>query len=163
MEQGSLFSGFIPLDLTTVLESLNPHWAGKPGPQIPAFRRWAFRRLYRLLTKGLTPATVLRGPRRVGKTVLVRQIMGGLLAEGVQPKRILYVAFDDIPSLAGVKDPILAIARWFEAYRLGQTFNEAARAGAVAYLLFDEVQNLPAWAPQATARGVCHGSVVSAW
>jgi predicted AAA+ superfamily ATPase len=31
---------------------------------------------------------------------------------------------------------------------LGATFNESARAGRVAYVLFDEVQNLDAWAPQ---------------
>jgi predicted AAA+ superfamily ATPase len=136
------------MELAENLESLNPHWAGRPGPRVPAFRRWAFRRLYRLLIYGLTPATVLRGPRRVGKTVLLRQLMGELLREGVEATRILYVPFDEIPSLVGLKDPILAIARWFETYQLKQTFNEGAQAGRIAYLLFDEVQNLDAWAPQ---------------
>ncbi len=144
----NLLSGSLPLDLADNLESLNPHWAGRPGPRVPTFRRWIFRRLHRLLTVGLTPATVLRGPRRVGKTVLLRQLMEDLLAKNVQPNRILYVPFDEIRSLVGLPDPILAITRWFEAYRLGATFNESARAGQVAYLLFDEVQNLNAWAPQ---------------
>ncbi len=144
----NLLSGPLSLDLAENLESLNPHWVGQPGPRVPTFRRWIFRRLHRLLTAGLTPATVLRGPRRVGKTVLLRQLMEALLAEGVAPDRILYVPFDEIRSLAGLQDPILAITRWFESYRLGATFNESARAGRVAYLLFDEVQNLSAWAPQ---------------
>lgn len=144
----NLLSGSLPLDLADNLESLNPQWAGQPGPRVPTFRRWLFRRLHRLLTAGLTPATVLRGPRRVGKTVLLRQLMEELLAQNVQPNRILYVPFDEIRSLVGLQDPILAITRWFETYRLGATFNESARAGRVAYLLFDEVQNLSSWAPQ---------------
>ena len=85
----NLLSGSLPLDLADNLESLNPQWAGQPGPRVPTFRRWLFRRLHRLLTAGLTPATVLRGPRRVGKTVLLRQLMEELLAQNVQPNRIL--------------------------------------------------------------------------
>jgi hypothetical protein len=144
----NLLSGSLPLDLADNLESLNPHWVGRPGPRVPTFRRWIFRRLRRLLMTGLTPATVLRGPRRVGKTVLLRQLMEDLLGQGVAATRILYVPFDEIRSLAGLPDPILAITRWFETCCLGATFNESARAGHVAYLLFDEVQNLAAWAPQ---------------
>jgi hypothetical protein len=144
----NILSGSLPLELAENLERLNPHWAGQPGPRVPAFRRWAFRRLQRLLTAGLTPATVLRGPRRVGKTVLLRQLIEALLGEGVEAARILYVPFDEIPSLTGLTDPILAITRWHEAVHLGETFNTGARAGRVAYLLFDEVQNLDAWAPQ---------------
>jgi predicted AAA+ superfamily ATPase len=141
-------SGALPLELAENLIGLNPHWAGRPGPSVPPFHRWAFGRLYRLLTRGLTPAAVLRGPRRVGKTVLLRQLMEELLRNGVEATRILYVPFDEIPSLIGLKDPILAITRWFEAYRLKRTFNESAQAGRIAYVLFDEVQNLDAWAPQ---------------
>ncbi len=144
----NLFSGLLPLELAEDLERLNPHWAGQPAPRVPAFRRWAFRRLYRLLTSGLTPATVLRGPRRVGKTVLLRQLMETLLSEGIAPTRILYVSFDEIPSMKGLQDPILAIARWFESYKLGTTFNASARAGQIAYILLDEVQNLEDWASQ---------------
>lgn len=148
MRQRDIFDASVPYELAENLERLNPHWRGKPGPRTPAFHRWAFRRLRRLLQTGLTPATVLRGPRRVGKTVLLRQLMDNLLAEGVEPARILYVPFDDIPSLREVSDPILAISRWFETVHLRQTFNESAREGRTAYVLFDEVQNLDAWAPQ---------------
>src|SRR5207244_8655481 len=106
------------------LRQINPHWAEKPGPRIPTFHRWIFPRLHRLLTNGLTPATVLRGPRRVGKTVLLRQLMERLLGDGVEPGRILYVPFDEVPSLAKIPDPVLTMARWFEGHTLGQTFNE---------------------------------------
>jgi hypothetical protein len=61
--------GRLPLELADNLRSLNPWWEGKPGKQVPPFHRWAFGKLKHLLTKGMTPATVLRGPRRVGKTI----------------------------------------------------------------------------------------------
>lgn len=148
----SLSIGSLPTELAENLAGLNPHWAGRPGPRVPAFQRWAFRRLHRLLTRGLAPVTVLHGSRRVGKTVLLRQLMGELLRDGegriVEATRILYVPFDEISSLLGLQEPILAITRWFEAHHLQQTFNESAQAGRIAYLLFDEVQNLEAWAPQ---------------
>jgi hypothetical protein len=138
----------LPFELEEDIRSLNPHWEGKPGPRIPPVRRWAYGRLLQNLRNGLTPATVLRGPRRVGKTILLRQIMASLIADGVPPSSILYVAFDEIGSLDKLQDPILLIARWFEKKVLAKTFNEGARAGQPAYLLFDEVQNLQSWAPQ---------------
>jgi predicted AAA+ superfamily ATPase len=140
--------GPLPFELEEDIRSLNPHWEGKPGPRIPPVRRWAYGRLLQNLRNGLTPATVLRGPRRVGKTILLRQIMASLIADGVPPSSILYVAFDEIGSLDKLQDPILLIARWFEKKVLAKTFNEGARAGQPAYLLFDEVQNLQSWAPQ---------------
>ncbi|MCX5909311.1 MAG: AAA family ATPase [Deltaproteobacteria bacterium] len=143
----SLF-GSLPYRLEQDLRALNPQWIGKPGPQTPPVRRWAFDSLYHNLRGGLTPATVLRGPRRVGKTILLRQIIESLLADGIPPKYILYVAFDEIGSLEKTDDPILAIARWFENKTLQTTFNESAREGKPAYLFFDEVQNLSNWAPQ---------------
>jgi predicted AAA+ superfamily ATPase len=100
------------------------------------------------LQKGITPAAVLRGPRRVGKTVLLRQVIESLLAERVVPTRILYVPFDELPAMRDLQEPVLAISRWFEDQVLGRTFNEAARRRAPAFLFFDEVQNLDAWAPQ---------------
>ncbi len=96
----------------------------------------------------MTPATVLRGPRRVGKTVLLRQIVEQLLNSGVAPRRILYVPFDELPTLGGLREPVLAIARWYEGQITGDSFNAAARRGEPVFLLLDEVQNLDSWAPQ---------------
>lgn len=148
LERNPLF-GQLPLELTENLRSLNPWWQNAPGPPVPRFRRWPFSRLKRLLTGGMTPATILRGPRRVGKTVLMRQIIEGLLAEGVDWRRILYVPFDELPTITdGLKEPVLATARWYERTILGRTFNAAAKSGEPAFLFLDEVQNLDAWAPQ---------------
>ena len=142
------FHGELSRELAADLGALNPWWRGEPGPVTPDFHRWPFARLHRAITKGMTPATVLRGPRRVGKTVLLRQLVERLIADGTEPSRILYVSFDDIQVLKNLQDPILCISRWFEQAVVGETFNEAARAKRPAYILLDEVQNLPSWAPQ---------------
>lgn len=126
----------------------NPWWQGKPGKPLPKFTRWLFPAVQRALLQGLAPAVSLRGPRRVGKTVLVQQMIAELLATGVQPQRILFVSFDELQSFKGLKDPILALARWYESAIVGCTFNEAAHDRKPAYLFLDEVQNLRDWAPQ---------------
>lgn len=140
--------GPLPLELSENLRSLNPWWRGQPGPPLPRFRRWPFGQLLRLLRSGIAPATVLRGPRRVGKTVLLRQIAEELLASGISSQRLLYVPFDDLPTFRGIEEPVLAVARWYESQILGRSFNAAARAGEPAFLFLDEVQNLERWAPQ---------------
>src|SRR3990172_8521852 len=148
MTQADIFTDLLAPELADDLSRLNPHWAGLPGPEIPRFHRHIFPRTYHSLQTGLTPATVLRGTRRVGKTILLRQIIEKLLAEGIEAHRILYVPFDEIGSLRKLSDPILTIARWYESRVVKQTFNQTARSTGAAYLLFDEVQNLDAWAPQ---------------
>ncbi len=140
--------GELPVALAENVRSSNPWWRGEEGVRLPAFKRWPFARLLSLLKTGMTQTTVLRGPRRVGKTVLLRQAIDSLLKEGVPASRILYVPFDELPTLRGVREPILAISRWFEANILGETFNSAANGGRQVFLFFDEMQNLDAWAPQ---------------
>lgn len=148
MHQPDLFTGPLPPSAAENLQQMNPHWRGEPGPQVPTFRRTLFEQVLRLLRSGLAPGVVLRGPRRVGKTVLLRQIIARLLGEGVDPRRILYVAFDELPSLTGIEEVVLRVSRWFEFKILERTFNTAAAAGEPAFLLLDEVQNLQDWAPQ---------------
>lgn len=147
LESNPLF-GELPLELARNIESANPWWGASAAQAVPPFRRWPFHRLLRLLRSGIAPATVLRGPRRVGKTVLLQQAIGQLLDDGVAGHRILYVSFDELPTLRGIQEPVLAISRWFEATILKQSFNAAGNADQPAYLFFDEVQNLDAWAPQ---------------
>ena len=142
----------LPPALDAFLRDTNPWWEGKPGPLLPPYRRWAFQTTLKKLHSGLAPVTVLRGPRQVGKTTLQLQLIEHLLKEkGVAPSRILRVQFDEIPSLRGLSEPVLSIARWFENRILGRTFNEAAREGQTAYLFLDEAQNLADWAPQLKA------------
>ncbi len=134
------------------LFATNPWWMDKPMRPLPPFRRWLFEHTLTRLKAGLAPATVLRGPRQVGKTTLQEQIIEHLLLhENVNPKRIFRVQFDEIPPVKGLEVPILSLCWWFEENVLGGTFNEWARKGEPVFLFFDEVQNLPDWAPQVKA------------
>ncbi|MBN2024825.1 MAG: ATP-binding protein [Pirellulales bacterium] len=139
----------IPPDLDEHLRDTNPWWVGKPGRVLPSFRRWAFGSLLRKLDTGVAPAVVLRGARQVGKTTIQEQAIRHLLDErGVDPRQILRVQFDEIPSLRGLREPILTIVRWFENRILGCSLNESAHAKKPAFVFLDEVQNLADWAPQ---------------
>jgi len=152
MERPALFDfAGLPGQLAERLYEANPWWVGKPGRVLPKYRRWAYGLLRRKLERGLAPAVVLRGPRQVGKTTLQEQLIEELLSEGFPSDHIFRVQFDDLPTLKALREPILSLARWFQKYVLGRTFNEAAHAGCPAYVFLDEVQNLPDWAAQVKA------------
>jgi predicted AAA+ superfamily ATPase len=139
----------LPPGLDEYLRSANPWWQGKPGRVLPSYHRWAFGALLRKIESGLAPAVLLRGARQVGKTTLLEQMIQHLLQQrAVEPRRILRVQFDEIPSLKGLDEPILEIVEWFQNRILGSTLNETAQAGKPAFLFFDEAQNLGDWAPQ---------------
>lgn len=138
----------LPPALTEFIRSTNPWWEGKPGRVLPPFRRWAFTPTRAKLETGLAPIVVLRGPRQVGKTTIQEQLIQDFLKEGIDPRRLLRLQFDELPPLKELPTPILTLCRWFENRILGETFNEAAHARRPVYVFLDEVQNLDAWAPQ---------------
>ena len=148
----TLFGVQLTGELEAFLRDTNPWWGGKPMRVLPPFRRCPFDQILEHLKTGLTPVAVLRGPRQVGKTVLQEQIIDHLLGqEGVDPKRIFRVQFDEIPSLREQKDPVLSLCRWFERHILAGSLNDRAGEGEPAYFFFDEAQNLSGWAPQIKA------------
>jgi predicted AAA+ superfamily ATPase len=87
-----------------------------------------------LLEPNLRRAVVLLGPRRVGKTILIRHLIADLLARGVPAQRIAYVEMDH-PLLHG--QSLEALIRQIE---------EAAPSGeGTRYLFFDEIQSHKDW------------------
>jgi len=138
----------LPVSLEADLERLNPWWQGKPQPQLPPVRRWAFPIAMQRLQSGPTKVAVLRGPRQIGKSTLIGQMIETLLEKRIPAKYIFLVQFDELPGLLAVEEPILRLADWFEKHILCKTFNEAARDGQPVYIFLDEVQNLDNWAPQ---------------
>ncbi len=148
--------GSLTPELVAFLEDRNPWWRAQPAREPHRFRRWAYAEMVRRLNKRLAAMVVVRGSRRVGKSVLQSQLIEDLLLVGkadptgkpVDPARILSVQFDDAPALGGISMPIQAIVRWFEGNVLKRTLNRAAQEGQPAYLLFDEVQNLHDWSVQ---------------
>lgn len=132
----------------TAIRNLNPWWRGERVGGLPPMRRWAFEPLRRHYEHGLTPAAVLRGPRQIGKTTLLNQIIESLLQEGFDSSRIFRLQFDELPSFAKLETPLIELAEWYEQRILGRSFNQAANEGRPPLLVLDEVQNLPDWAPQ---------------
>ena len=149
LKQKSLFA-VLPDKLESILREGNPWWRGESIFQLPKMRRWAFTPVLQGLQDGLTPAVVLRGPRQIGKTTLLEQIIGHLLDNNVSPRQIFRVQFDDLPELGKVRDVsvILELCRWFLENILHKSLNQAAIDGEQSFIFLDEVQNLPDWAPQ---------------
>lgn len=132
-----------------LLRDANPWWRGERQFGVPATHRWAFSPTLKGLLNGLAPVTVLRGTRQVGKTTTLNQIANSLLDQGVDPRRILRVQFDDLPQVQRLDAPILDLAAWYADRILGSSINAFAHAqGGPVYFLLDEVQNLPDWATQ---------------
>jgi predicted AAA+ superfamily ATPase len=87
-----------------------------------------------LLEPELRRAVVLLGPRRVGKTILIRHLMAALLDDGVAAQRVAYVEMDH-PLLHG--QSLDALIGQIEEATPG---NEGTR-----YLFFDEIQSHKDW------------------
>jgi len=127
-----------------ILASYNPWWAGEGIGALkpPEFKRLVFPRLSADLHE-LKQYLVITGPRRVGKTVLMRQMIEALLAKGVEPERICHFS---------LQDPWLVMQSaderhgWMESLR--QVFAEGLsgkRPGAPVYFFLDEIQRLDQW------------------
>lgn len=83
---------------------------------------------------GLRRAVVLLGPRRVGKTILIRHLIADLLQAGVAAQRIAYVEMDH-PLLHG--QSLDALVRQIE--------DIAPDGEGLRYLFFDEIQSHKDW------------------
>ena len=145
--QATLFA-LLNKGLERTLRDANPWWRGEAIFALPALRRWAFSPVLSRLRTGLTPAVVLRGPRQVGKTTILEQVADQLLREGIAPKRIFRLQLDEIPEIRRLSMPILDLCAWFADHVLGKSLNQAALDGEQAFILLDEVQNLPEWSAQ---------------
>ena len=137
-EELELSGNRLPAELEYFLADTNPWWEDKPMRPLPSLRRWLFAPTLARLKEGLAPVTVLRGPRQVGKTTLQEHIIYHLLhQEGINPRRILRVQFDDIPPFQHTSAPILNLSWWFQENILKGSFNEWAHKGETVYLFLD--------------------------
>lgn len=85
---------------------------------------------------------VLRGPRQVGKSTALHQVVQELLEARARPNDILLIRFDlDILREVG---GLLRILRWYEHEILARPLGQ----GAPFHLLLDEIHKLPRWDEQ---------------
>jgi predicted AAA+ superfamily ATPase len=126
-------------DVSRRLAFDNPWW-DDAGPEKVRFanepRRSYFEYFYGVLSDlKLKRATVLMGPRRAGKTVMVYHAIHRLLSEGVSANRILYLSIET-PLYTG-----LALERLLNLFR--ELFSHTQDASL--FIFFDEIQYLKNW------------------
>ncbi|SRR5579875_429650 len=81
-------------ELLRILYTYNPWWTGKPIPDVKLkrFKRYDYQRLADQLDNQKIVAIV--GPRQVGKTTLLYQLVQSLLHK-TKPQNLMYLSLDD--------------------------------------------------------------------
>jgi predicted AAA+ superfamily ATPase len=122
-----------------ILRGQNLWWRDRSLPE--RFRSTVPRVLVPGLVRSLDPGVVLTllGPRRVGKTVMLHQVVGTLLSQGVSPTRIVYFSADDI--LLGERRTL--IPDILDHHR--RTVATGDIGDCPTYVLIDEVHAVPDW------------------
>ena len=117
------------MNLQSRIVELNPQWRGELFPA-PYLKRDFFDALYASLKSPLI--TFLSGTRRVGKSILLKQLINHLISQDkIQPSRILFFEFSPRQD----KEFIWDVYRYFKQNIL--------QNGQPTYLFFDEVQVIP--------------------
>lgn len=117
------------MNVQSRIVELNPQWQGKFF-SVPSHKRDLFEVLHTSLESPLI--TFLSGPRRVGKSILLKQLINNLISqEKVQPTRILFFEFSPDQD----KEMIWEVYRYFKQNIL--------QSGESLYIFFDEVQVVP--------------------
>jgi hypothetical protein len=138
------------LNIKEILYPYNPWWEDLEGAfaRLPDFRRPVFDRIYRDIK--LIPQIIsITGPRRVGKSTIIKQVVKELIAEGVSAGDIFYYSMDD-PALLrrdvnrdDFFDALMAQARDQAG---GQADSIEDKAGdKLIYIFLDEIHKFENW------------------
>jgi hypothetical protein len=127
------------LEYQTLLRAYNPWWEPSEAAfsGLPTFHRPIFDILMDDL-KGIPQILSITGPRRIGKSTILKQMIQRLLSVGTPPQKILYYSFDD-PAL---------IARGIHVDQFIDFIMETAKSdnqNGKTYMFFDEIQRLERW------------------
>jgi predicted AAA+ superfamily ATPase len=126
------------LDLQQLLPPFNPWWADphKAFEELQSFHRPIFDDLKEGIGS-LKQIISVTGPRRIGKTTLLHQLIADLVARGVNPRRILYYSLDD---------PALLLHTPEEIHHVIETMMQLTNASEEPWFFFlDEIQRLEGW------------------
>ena len=92
-------------NLSNLLKLYNPWWGNPHGQwrdDIPDYRRPIVKEVISDIDE-LPQIISITGPRRVGKSTALRQVICHLIdQQGIDPKHILYFSFDD-PEVFGLR------------------------------------------------------------
>ncbi len=122
--------------LAAILEEINPWWRTPSlRPVVPPVRRQLQSTVFeRLVAKDNRRAQVIFGPRQVGKTVLLLQLVHDLLESGYPPEAVIYFDFSDDRLLGNLSPREVVAAR-----------PKASAGGAQPVFFLDEVEYAHSW------------------
>jgi uncharacterized protein len=125
-----------------VIRDLNPWWKDPKvvRPEPPAYRRPMVRELTTRLGQEKGLIEVVRGPRQVGKTTGIHQIIQQLLASGMPSTNVLFIRFD-LEVLREEPSALRSILRWYTQEIRGRALDE----GQPSLLFLDEIHKLRRW------------------
>src|SRR5215203_3975342 len=129
--------GGIEMILADLLQDQNPWWrdgAIRRARGYPVRRELQPKILNRILRMDDRRATVLLGPRQVGKTVLLLQLADDLLAEGLPAQNLTYFDFSDE-----------RITGEIMAHEVVEALPVGVSAEYPRVFLFDEIRSAPKW------------------
>lgn len=117
------------------LQDQNTWWVtGKVNEElIPSFKRNEYERVRFVFFNEIRRFPILSGPRRVGKSTIMFQMIDELLKSGVKPTQILFYTLDDYPNdEVSIKDVV-------------RVFNKYIYNNDDFYLFVDEAQKDISW------------------
>ncbi len=132
------------LKVLEVVKKINPWFktGSVPAPLLETFRRREFSFLERDLSK-LDMATLIIGARRVGKSVLMYQLIDKLLKSGIEGKRILFIQGDNpLLNEYATTNLIRSILDLYQKHIIDQSLESLTE---IIYVFIDEAQNLSHW------------------
>lgn len=131
-------------DAAQVLKETNPWWhpPHEVRPSPPEYERKQVPALLSAIRRVGAKVQVLRGPRQVGKSTAILQVVRHLLRVSVDPRQVILVRFD----LDILRDQagLLEILRWYERDIRRAPLTQAPEF----YLLLDEVHKVERWDEQ---------------
>ncbi|MDO9517694.1 MAG: ATP-binding protein [Methanosarcinaceae archaeon] len=122
------------------LKEVNEWWmSGSVDPIfLQEYQRDELQQLIELLDRERITAVI--GPRRVGKTTLMYQLIDHLLRSGIKKEHVLFISMDD-PLVKMMDDPLKTI---IDEY-LEKVIKKPIREVEQLYVFIDEIHFLPDW------------------
>jgi len=128
-------------EVLRIINEYNPWWAGKeiPKSSLGTFERKDIYYLKRELE--VKQITSIIGPRRVGKTILLHQLIKHLLDQKIEPQRIFYLSVDE-NELKRAKAELSDILAVYSKFVAKKPLNELKEKH---YIFLDEIQSVDRW------------------
>ena len=122
--------------IINVLRSYNPWWQSPNLVKVlsKGYKRLAFNQTLKIIEHpSIRRFAVLSGPRRVGKTTVLYQLIDHLLEQGVHSQNVLYVSFDN---------PFL---KFSSVEHVLELYTQLQPITGTMYLFLDEIQYTQDW------------------